>query len=82
MSLHDGAGCINDPAGNILGNASPTAQHIASTCRDFETILNLTLTVGYLMDLCCGCFIKCVEILLQINHILKQTIFPNVISCM
>ena len=36
MSLHDGAGCIKDPAGNILGDASPTAQHIASTCRDFE----------------------------------------------
>ena len=36
MSLHDGAGCIKDPAGNVLGNDSPTAQHIALTCRYFE----------------------------------------------
>ena len=58
MSLHDGAGCIKDPAGNMLGNDSPTAQHYCFNMHKFRSILNLTLTVGYLMDLCCGCFIK------------------------
>ena len=37
MSLHDGAGCIKDPAGNVLGNDSPTAQHIVLICANFQS---------------------------------------------